>query len=349
MVALAEVLAAIDSLNPEFSAKAEHSKLEISGLAPLEQASANELSFIASAKYRRHLQSTGAGVVFVTEKEREHCPQSTLAIVVADPYLAYAKASQLFDQTPSVADGIDATAVVDAQASIASNVAIGAHVYIGKGAVIGENVQIGANSVIEDFAVVGANTRIGCNVTLAHRCEIGQDCWIQHGSVIGCKGFGYAPTEAGWQAIAQVGRVVIGDRVEIGSNCAIDRGAIADTEIADDVIIDNLVHIAHNVKVGHRTAIAAQVGFAGSTEVGASCTFGGQVGITGHIQITDNSHFSGQAMVTKGTTEAGLYASGIPAQDAREWRKMVARVRQLEAMNNRIKELENRLKSEEDK
>jgi len=321
--------------------------IELTGLAPLDQATEHELSFLASAKFRRHLQSTQAKVTLVSEKEQSNCPENTLALVVEDPYLAYATISHLFDDKPLASCSIHETAVVDKNTTVGENVSIAANAVIEAGAIIGDGVRIGVGAVIEGYAIVGNKTEIQSRVTLSHHCKVGKNCLIQSGTVIGSNGFGYAPKTGGWQAIAQIGRVIIGDRVEIGANCTLDRGAIEDTVIQDDVIIDNLVHIAHNVEVGKGSAIAAQVGIAGSTVIGEGCTFGGQAGVTGHINIAHKSHFTGQAMVTKGTSEGGLYSSGIPAQNARDWRKMIARMRQLESIVERLTNIEKNLKEDE--
>jgi UDP-3-O-[3-hydroxymyristoyl] glucosamine N-acyltransferase len=343
MVTLSDVIALVQ---PIVAISDNQVGMELKAIAPLDSAVKGQLSFLASAKYRRQLEQTKASAVLVTEKEAGKCPPQTLAVVVKDPYLAYAQVSQLFDLTPRQGVGVHPSAVIDASAVIGDSVRIGANSYIGANVVLGSNVEIAPNCSIDEFAKIGNETRLGFGVVISHRCEVGASCLIQHGTVIGSKGFGYAPTENGWEPIAQLGKVIIGDRVEIGANCTIDRGAIDNTIIKDDVIIDNLVHIAHNVVVGKRTALAGQVGIAGSTNIGESCTAGGQVGINGHISIADNSHFMGQAMITKGTTEAGVYASGIPAQDAREWRKMVARIRQLESMQSRLKEIEKLITKE---
>lgn len=314
----------------------------INGLAPLDKAGPGDLTFLSSAKYRRQLASSEAGAVLIQSKDTDYCAEHVLQIVVDDPYLAYARVSAMFDQTPAL-QGIHETACIDEASRIGTGVAIGAHAVIAAGVTLGNNVEIGPGVVIEEAVTIGSGTRVRANATIMHRCIIGTDCLIQSGTVIGSNGFGYAPDDGRWTAIAQIGRVVIGDRVEIGANCAIDRGALDDTCIEDDVIIDNLVQIAHNVRLGQGTALASQAGVAGSTSIGAGCTVGGQAGFAGHIDIADNSHFTGQAMVTKGTREPGLYSSGLPATTNREWRKMVARLRQLESMQARLLELEKKL------
>jgi UDP-3-O-[3-hydroxymyristoyl] glucosamine N-acyltransferase len=250
--------------------------------------------------------------------------------------------SHQFDKTPKGSCTIHPTAIVHPSATVAENASIDAYAVVEAEAIIGEHTHIGAHSFVGEAVKVGRFTQLKPHVTIMHRVEIGHYCLIQSGTVIGCNGFGYAPLPEGkgWKAIAQNGRVIIGNHVEIGANCTIDRGAIEDTHIEDQVIIDNLVHIAHNVKVGYATALAGQIGIAGSTSIGANCSAGGQSGFTGHISIADNSHFTGQAMVTKGTTEGGLYSSGMPAQANGIWRKMIARIRKLDSLFERVEALE---------
>ncbi|MEX0584952.1 MAG: UDP-3-O-(3-hydroxymyristoyl)glucosamine N-acyltransferase, partial [Natronospirillum sp.] len=183
---------------------------------------------------------------------------------------------------------------------------------------------------------VGAQTHLRPHVTLYPGTVVGSDCLLHAGVVLGADGFGFAPTGGRWEKIAQLGRVVIGDRVEIGANSTIDRGALEDTVIGDDVIIDNLVQIGHNAELGAGSAMAGQSGLAGSAKVGKRVLVGGQAGIAGHITIADGVHFHGQAMVNKSIAEAGSYASGVPVQPASEWRKLVARLKQLTELNTRV-------------
>lgn len=323
---------------------ADLSTIVIQRVAPLDKATTGSLSFLSSAKYRADLLQTQATAVFLTESERAQCPADVVALVVADPYLAYAYASHFFDPVPRARGTQHETAIIDATASIGDEVTIDAYAVIEANAVINDRVHVGAHSIIGEGAQIGFGTRLQARVTIAHQVQIGANCLIQSGTVIGCNGFGYAPNNGAWQPIAQIGRVIVGDRVEIGANCTIDRGAIEDTMIADDVIIDNMVHLAHNVSVGKGTAIAAQVGVAGSTLIGENCTVGGQAGFAGHIEIADNSHFTGQAMVTKSTKEGGLYSSGMPAQTNSLWRKTIARLRRLDQYSDRIDAIEKTLK-----
>jgi UDP-3-O-[3-hydroxymyristoyl] glucosamine N-acyltransferase len=210
--------------------------------------------------------------------------------------------------------------------------------------VIGEGSYIGPNCVVRRGAAIGAGSRLEANVYIGPDTVIGARARLLPGAVIGGRGFGLARAKAGWIEVPQLGRVVIGDDVEIGANTTIDRGALDDTVIEDGVKLDNLIQIAHNCRIGAGTAIAACVGVAGSTTIGRNCMIGGASVIGGHIQITDNVLVFGYAMVTKSITEPGQYGSGIPAQPAREWRREVARIRRLPRIDERLAAIEQLLK-----
>ncbi|WP_119394951.1 UDP-3-O-(3-hydroxymyristoyl)glucosamine N-acyltransferase [Salinibius halmophilus] len=320
---------------------------EFNDLTEVSEAQEGDLTFVSRAKYLRALPNSKASAVLIKSQDKAQVPDSMLAICVPDPYLAYAQVSHLFSKDLPQPPGRHPSALIGDNCTIDPSVRIGPNVVIGNHCVIEAGVQIAANTVIQHSCIVGQQTRIDANVTLYHNVVVGQNCRIRAGCVIGSDGFGYAPTDDGWQPISQNGRVIVGDRVELGANVCIDRGAIQDTLIGDDVIIDNQVHVAHNVVVGNRTAIAGQTGIAGSTTIGAGCTFAGQVGVTGHISIADGSHFAGKAMVTKGTREAGAFASGLPMMEQGEWRKTVARINRLEQLELRLKELEDKFTREE--
>ena len=216
------------------------------------------------------------------------------------------------------------------------NVSIGPHAVIESGVKLADNVQIGPGK----DAIVGANTKLWANVTLYHRVVLGQDCLIQSATVIGADGFGYANDKGRWVKIPQLGTVVLGDRVEVGASSTIDRGALDDTIISNGVIIDNQCQIAHNVVIGENTAIAGCTVVAGSTTIGRHCTVGGLVGINGHMEICDNVHITGMSMVTKSINKPGVYSSGMPATENREWRKNGVALRNLSTLNQRVKALE---------
>ncbi len=317
----------------------------INGLKDIEQAKAGDISFVVSDKYAEKLAKTQASAVIVpTNISPDNAPKHCILLTCKDPYLAYAKISTLFSQAPKVPQGIHATAVVAATANIHASAAIGAHAVIGEQVNIGAHCQIGAGVYIEDKVQIGEQSRINANVTIHYASQIGKQVLIQANSVIGSDGFGYASKAGGWEKIAQLGSVIIGNRVEIGANVTIDRGALQDTIIADDVIIDNQVHIAHNVEIQNATAIAGGVGIAGSTKIGKNCLIGGATGITGHINIADGVCLTGMSMVTNHIKESGWYASGLPSMPQKEWRKAVVHVRNIESLAKRIKALEQEKK-----
>ena len=312
----------------------------ISGIGDAATATAGQITFISNKKYLPQLDASAASAVLLA------APLDNCAVVnqliVADPYLAYAKLTLIFDNRPKTPALIHPAAVVDPSAKLGEGVRIAAGCVVEAGAELGDHTELCAGAVVGPNAKLGQHCLLHANATIAHHCVLGNRVKVHSGTTVGSDGFGYAPSrEEGWVKIHQLGRVVIGDDVEIGANCAIDRGAIKDTTIADGVIIDNLVHIAHNVTIGKRTAIAGCVGIAGSTEVGAGCTMGGFVAINGHLKITDNVHFNGGTVVTKSISEAGHYASGSPMQDVRSWRRNMVRLSQLDEWVGRIKKLED--------
>ena len=327
-------------LDAELIGDAEH---RISGIADLQCASTSELSFVNQESYLQYLPQSATGAVILNANFADKYAGNKL--VVANTYLAYAKVSALFESLSELPVGIHPTAVVASSANIASDAAIGAHCVIGEQAHIASGVRLYSGVSVGDRASIDSNTLVHPNVVVYHGVSIGKNCVIHSGTVVGSDGFGFAPSREGWTKIHQLGGVIIGDKVEVGSNCSIDRGALGNTVIADGVIIDNLVHIAHNVKIGKRSAIAGCVGIAGSAIIGENCTVAGAVAINGHISIADNSHFHGGTIVTKGNTEAGVFASTPPMQDVKKWRRNSVRYTQLDEMSNRIKQLEKQLKS----
>lgn len=335
MITIEQLITRIEQRQPimnKAEISAEQLRQKFDGVGSLTTANSSQLSFLADPHYLSSLEGSEAGAVLVTEKYRNLVPETALALVVASPYLAYASVSQLFACESSYG-GIHPSAV------IADSAVIDEHVTIGAFCVIGEHVHIGARSSLAAHVIIEANTAVGTDcvfksqVVIAHDCVIGNHVRIHAGASIGSEGFGFAPTSnpsvTGWERIAQLGRVVIGNHVRIGSNTCIDRGAIDDTVIGNHVIIDNLVQVAHNVQIGDGTAIAAQTGIAGSTSIGQRCIIGGAVGITGHIDISDDVTLSGMTMVTKSIKAAGSYSSGTAAMPTANWRRAAVRFRQL--------------------
>lgn len=314
----------------------------LTGLANLASANETQLSFLANPKYKKFLDDTQAGAVILTADMAVNARVDSL--ISDQPYLSYARATHLFDASPRLPVGIDASAVVAVTARIAEGVAIGPR------CVIGENVQIDADTQIGAGTVVGADCKIGArctlhpNITLYHRISIGDDCTIHSGAVIGADGFGFAPHAGGWEKIVQLGSVRIGCGVEIGANTTIDRGALEDTVIGDAVIIDNLCQIAHNVQIGEGTAIAGCVGIAGSAIIGAHCMIGGGAGIPGHLTIADGVQIQAFTRVTGSIDEPGSYTSGTGAMETGAWRKNAVRFGQLDELYRRVVELEKHIK-----
>jgi len=308
----------------------------ISGIATLEAARLHELSFVANPKYKKYLETTQAGCLILRQEQADVFVGNTL--ISLDPYFDYAKLSALFTpvETPS-GQFIHPSAVVADDVVLPSHITIGANAVIERGCVIGNFSSIGAGCVLANNVKLGEYCLLHANVSIYASTIIGEHCCIHSSAVIGADGFGFAPSSEGWQKIHQLGRVVLGKHVEIGASTTIDRGALADTIIADGVKIDNQVQIAHNVQIGSNTAIAAATAIAGSAVIGENCTIAGCVGIVGHIEITDNVHISGMTMVSKSITKAGSYSSGVPMSETALWRKNAARFNQLDQLARQVK------------
>jgi len=314
---------------------------QINGLATLQDAQPEQLSFLANPQYRKFLGQTQAGALLLTSADAEGYAGD--ALLVANPYLAYAELSHLFDRKPQAVAGVHPTAAVAADAQVHASASIGPYAVIESGAQIAAGVSIGAHCVVGARSVVGEDGWLAPRVTLYHDVQIGKRVVIQSGAVLGGEGFGFANEKGVWQKIAQIGGVTIGDDVEIGANTTIDRGALADTLIGNGVKLDNQIMIAHNVQVGDHTAMAGCAGISGSTKIGKHCMIAGGVGMVGHIEVCDNVFVTGMTMVTRSITEPGSYSSGTAMQPAGEWRKSAARIRQLDEMARRLQQLEKRL------
>ena len=314
---------------------------QITALADLSSATADAITFVSSAKYAPALGNCQAGAVVLQASEAELFAGNKL--ISKQPYLCYAKLSALFATRRARQPGIHATATVHPSAQLGNNVAVGPNVVIGEDAIIGDDTELYAGVCVGDQAQIGARSVIFNNVVIYHQVQIGSDAIIHANTTIGSDGFGFSPSVQGWKKIHQLGRVIIGDRVEIGANTSIDRGALGDTVIEDGVIIDNQVHLAHNVKIGAGSAIAGCVGIAGSTSLGENCQVAGMVAINGHIDIASGTYFHGGTVVTRGNSEPGQFASATPMQDVKSWRKNSVRYRQLDELFDRVKKLEKQL------
>lgn len=307
-------------------------KLVIDGVANLGNADARKISLYSDKKYASELATTGAGAVISSPSLADHFSGSKL--IVANPLLALAQILQAFNAKNSNkpdAEEISDLAFLSPGVKLGKNVHIGAHAVLAKNVILGDQVSIGPGVVIGEAVRIGACTRIDANVTIYNDCRLGQRCHISSGAVIGADGFGFAETSGDqgpeWVAIPQLARVIIGDDVHIGANTTIDRGSLEDTTISDGVIIDNLVQIAHNVKIGRHTAIAGCAGIAGSTTIGKNCKIGGRASILGHIEICDNVVVFADSYVTKSITSPGIYSAALPAMPIKKWQKLVARLR----------------------
>jgi len=313
----------------------------IERVAPLEQAGPHDLCFVAEERYRDRLKDTAAGAVVVHPRDAGRYHGNLL--LSENPRLAFTRAASILYVSTPLPVGRHATAVIDSQAEVATDAAIGPQVVIEAGVWIGSGVTIAAGCTIGRDARIGAGSRLYPHVTVAERCVVGERCILHPGAVIGSDGFGYAVDGSRWEKTPQLGRVVIGDDVEVGANTTIDRGALDDTIIERGVKLDNLIQIAHNVVIGEDTAIAACVGIAGSTRIGKRCTIAGQAGVVGHIEIADDVHIMGAAVVSHSIHRAGRYA-GSPLESYSSWLRNAVRMRQLDDMARRLKVLEKQLK-----
>ena len=313
----------------------------LSRLASLDSAGEGDLSFVAQKKFSKQLATSLVTAVICPE---EWAGDYTGAVLLsAQPYVDFARATRLFDNRPQPSGCVHETAVVATTVRLGTNVTIDAGAVLEDGVVLGDNAWIGPNVWVGSDVKIGDTTEIRSGVRLYHGVTVGHGCLIHANTVIGSDGFGFAPTSSGWEKILQLGSVSIGDRVEIGAGCAIDRGALDNTVIEDDVIIDNLVHIAHGVTIGARSAVAGQVGFAGGAKLGERCTVGGQAGFAGHLEIANDVHIGGQGRVSRSVTEPGHYASGTGLMPTRDWARNAARYEKLNDMAKRIEALEKAL------
>ncbi|AFP85310.1 UDP-3-O-(3-hydroxymyristoyl)glucosamine N-acyltransferase [secondary endosymbiont of Ctenarytaina eucalypti] len=316
-------------------------EIVITGISSIRRAKAGQITFLSDSHFREQLSSCQASAVVLTE---DSLPFFTgAALVVSNPYLTYAHMAQLMDTTPKPTEAIGSGAVIAPDVTMGQRVAVGANSFLESGVVLGDDVIIGPGCCVGKNTHIGARTRLWANVTIYHEIVIGEYCLIQSGAVIGADGFGYANDQGNWIKIPQLGRVIIGDRVEIGACTTIDRGALDDTTIGNGVIIDNQCQIAHNVVIGDNTAVAGGVIMAGSLTIGRSCIIGGASVINGHIAICDKVTVTGMGMVMRPITEPGVYSSGIPLQPNKEWRKTAALVMNICDISKRIKAIERKL------
>lgn len=317
--------------------------------AKIEEGIAGALSFLSNPKYTHYIYNTQSSIVLVNKDfEPEHEIKATL-IKVDNAYESLAKLMMLYEASLPKKQGIDPLASVATNAKIGNNVYIGAFACIEEGAEIGDNTYIHPHVTVGCNAKVGANTILYPNVTIYHDCRVGNNCILHAGSVIGADGFGFAPTENGYEKIPQIGIAILEDDVEIGANTCVDRATMGATIIRKGVKLDNLIQIAHNVEVGSHTVMASQVGIAGSTKIGERCTFAGQVGVAGHITIGDHVTVGAQSGIP-GNTKSGTTLMGYPAIDPKQfarstviYKKLPDMYTELGCLKREIEELKKQL------
>lgn len=311
----------------------------IDGVGTLSDATITQITFLSNPAYREQLASTRAGAVIIAPEELDNCPVN--ALLATDPYVAYAQIAGLFDPRKPRSPGIHASASVDESATLGKDAHIGANAVVGPGCRIGAGCSIGPGCVLVADCTLGTGTILKANVTLCEGVSIGQRCIIHPGAVIGGDGFGLAFDKDHWVKIPQLGTVRIGDDCEVGANTTIDRGAIGDTILGNDVRLDNLIQIAHNVEIGSHTAMAGMAGISGSTKVGEYCMFAGNSGAIGHIRIADRTTVNFKSVVTKSIMEPGTtWSAALPARPLREWNRIAAHIHRLERLAKRVMKLE---------
>jgi UDP-3-O-[3-hydroxymyristoyl] glucosamine N-acyltransferase len=312
----------------------------ICGLATLEDASPDQLGFLAMPLYRKYLRSTRAAAVVLRPEDAPGCPVDCL--IVADPYVCFARISRLFQEESVVAPGIHPAAVVSDAAFVHPEACIGPFCTVDANAVIGARTTLGPGCHIGRGARLGADCRLVARVTLYPAVSLGDRVLAHAGVVIGSDGFGFAAGEGGWEKLAQLGSVSIGDDVEIGAGSTVDRGTLGDTVLGRGVKIDNQVQIAHNVQIGEHTAIAGCAGIAGSVRIGAHCRIGGGAGLVGHIEIADHVTITAMSLVTRSITQQGVYSSGTTLQKSARWRRSALRFTELDDIARRLARLERK-------
>ncbi len=315
--------------------------IEISGVGSLTDAGDGDLAFLARSSYQAYLaESAAAAVILAPDDARDYQGN---CIVLDNPHVAFAKAIALiYPETPAAA-GVHPNAIVAATANVSTTASVGALSVIEAGAEIGADVRIGTNVWVGEGAILGPGTCVHAHVAIHAGCHVGARCTLFAGTVIGSDGFGYANDAGAWVKIPHRGAVVIGDDVSIGANATIDRGVLGDTRIDNGVKLDNHVHIAHNVHIGEHTAMAAFTGVAGSTRIGRRCTFGGRAGVLDHLEIVDDVHVTATSLISRSILCPGTFSSTLPAEEADQWRKNVARLRQLDKMARKIGRIEKQL------
>ncbi len=317
----------------------------VSALAKIEEGQPGALSFLSNPKYEVYIYTTASSICIVNQsfEPSKALPETLTLIKVADAYACFAQLLALYDSMNKKEAIIEQPSFIHESAQVGNNVYIGAFAYIGANVKISDNCQIHPNAVIQDNASIGPNTILYASVNIYKECHVGANCIIHAGTVIGSDGFGFAPDENGvYSKIPQIGNVVIEDDVEIGANCTIDRATMGSTFIRKGVKIDNLCQIAHNVDIDQHTAMAAQVGIAGSAKIGKHVMIGGQTGIAGHLSVADHTKIVAQSGIPSTVKKADTLM-GTPAIPINEYKRSHFGFRKLPGLIQKIYELENKL------
>lgn len=312
----------------------------IHGVGTLAHAGRGQLAFLANSHYSAQLADTRAGAVVLKADQADASPVPVL--IAADPYVAYAKIAALFQRQPASSPGVHPSAVVADNAQISPTASIGPLCIVESDAVIEDGAVVGPHCVIGPHCTVGAQSRLVARVTLVADVVLGQRVLVHPGVVIGADGFGLAVDTDHWIKVPQLGGVRIGNDCEIGANTTIDRGALEDTVLEDDVRLDNQIQVAHNVHIGAHTAMAGCSAAAGSARIGRWCMVGGNAGILGHLEVADHVVITAKSLVTRSIREPGEYSSGTPLEPNHAWRKNAARFKHLDGMARRITALERK-------
>jgi UDP-3-O-[3-hydroxymyristoyl] glucosamine N-acyltransferase len=341
----------VQVLAPDLSIQlVRHDEGVISLFAALSDAGSSNITFLSHPKYLNQTHHTQAGAIVLNQNawQSEQAMIACPSVIVCDnPYAFFAFASQVLQQAKKFQSSasVHPSAVISKDAQLGKNVGIGAFTVIGAGAVIGDNCDIASHVTIGEHVHMGSNTQLFSQVVLYDRVRLGSNNMIHAGTVIGSDGFGFAPYQKRWIKIPQTGTVVIGDDVEIGSNCSIDRGAMGDTIIGRGTKLDNLIQIAHNVHIGEDCAFAANIAIAGSAVLGNRIQIGGNAGVLGHLSVCDDVVISSCTLVTKTISKSGFYSGVYPIQENADWEKNAVALKRLNALRVQVRELEQRLSS----
>jgi len=322
--------------------------IEVSGLSKIDDGKKGTLSFLANPAYKEFIYSTEASLVIVSKdfEPEQALPEALTLIKVEDAYSSFAKLLELYNELKYDRKGISKDALVAETAEIGKDVYIGSGAVIDAGAILEDGAKIFPQSFIGQNARIGKNTLVHPAARVLADCEVGAECVIHSGVIIGGDGFGFAPnSENNYQKVAQIGNVIIEDHVEVGANSTIDRATLGHTIIRKGAKIDNLIQIAHNVEIGENTVIAAQTGIAGSTKIGKNCMIGGQVGIIGHLTIADRVKIAAQSGIGHSIKEEGKIVQGSPALDIGDYKRAYVGFKNLPNLMKEIKELKEEIRN----